>query len=383
MDDVRLDIPLHENPTRQKAWRVFAFVLPLVLSLLFALIAFRIILTRDTLSEAWPEGTTSAVRIIKTTRSATMADSLFHGKLLNGESVETVSNTILRSKREAIFFFSENGLTGAIADTDTSTSSFPRLSFKLIWPSRSGEVLLKKDGHLFSFPLEATENTLTVRGIPRDMSMPSVVLEVGTRVFASVHLSPEEAQELLPSDVPLVYPGIRTLFEEIRTKGLSLVFGQDEHGFVYVLNVEEASLSKENLESFVKESLLTPSITGNLFKEEGKPAYTELRSDKDIIVTSTTDGDFTLTTARSKDGEVVRATQTPHGLILSNRDVHIDTSETKSSDSCLRGAREYLFPEELIALLPKSNLLQPKTLESFLPEAKEVAFKNKLMRVCW
>ena len=383
MELERLDIPLRDNPTRQKTWRVVAFVAPLLFLALLTAAIFRLVLVRDTFAAAWPEGATAAIRIIKTTEDAQIIDEHFHGRLLGTDTAQTIDEVMLRSNREAIIFLRGDDVIGALSDTDSYTKAFPRISFSLLNPWYDGEILLKDNGHLSTLPLSLTENSLTIHGISRNNDLPVVRFEDGTTISASLNLSASEAAAFLPSDIPLVYPGTAAIFKEASEKGLSILFGEDAHGFVYALVIENGNVSKENLESFVQEGLLVPSIIAEPFEKDGATTYTELRSDKDIVLSTTSDGNFTLTTARSKEGEVVRATQTPHSLILSNRDVQIDTSATTAPDVCLKGARQFVLPEKLSHFLPEGTLITSTTLDNFFPETKEIAFKNTVMRICW
>jgi hypothetical protein len=383
METERLDIPIHENPTRQKAWRVAAFVVPLLFLALITAAVFRLILTRDTFAAAWPISATSAVRIIKTTEDARIIDDHFHGRLLNEDSPRTVDQVMLSANREAIIFFHGDSVIGALADTDTYIKSFPRISFSLLLPWYEGEILVKDGSQVSSLPLDLTNESLTIHGISRNNDLPVVSFKEGTTISASLNLSPDEASSFLPTNIPLVYPGTAAIFKEAGEKGIAVLFGEDARGFVYALSIENANISRDDLESFVEESLLTPSIVAEPFKQNGATAYTELRSDKDIVVSTTADTTITMTTARSKDGEVVRATQTPHGLVLSNRDVQINTSAPPIPDACLRGARQFVLPSKLSAFLPKSALITSALFENFFPQTKEIAFKNNTMRICW
>jgi hypothetical protein len=169
--------------------------------------------------------------------------------------------------------------------------------------------------------------------------------------------------------------------KEAEEKGLTVYFGEDDHGPVYNFSIEGGDLTSEELEALVAELFYAPEIA--LVPSENKGfSFDELRVPDKATVDTKREGDITIVSARDKEGNVVRATQTAHYLIVTNREVTL-TSAPPTSNACMKGGREFVRPADLRKLLPLSELFQGATLGTAILSTSELSISKNQTKLCW
>lgn len=404
MSEARLAIPLTENKTRQNMWRVLRFCLPLGLAALIAFVMHQTWVTRDTLSAWWPSNATMAIRLMKTASTAELIDDNFHGLTLLTNAPFSLSDLNAWSNREMIIFLDENGpvaigtdapLDPAIVseaaqfgmktathgstsllysgDTPSYFRRLSRFSPWLLWPDFNGEMLTNRGGRLSALPLRVDQHSLTIHGFEREADVSMMGIPTDTTILAAFDVSSAEVSQFTPQNVPLVYPGTNALFAEINQHGVSGVLGTDARGLVYTLTIRESTMAESNIESLVKEGFLLISAQTS----------DELHGATNIVVHTSSDNGVTITTAKDQNGNVVRATQTPHSLVISNRNINIDTSIAPRTDTCLKGVGEFIRPKDLKNFLPDAELPFSASLSTLFTQIEEIAVNKNTVKICW
>jgi hypothetical protein len=401
-------IPLTENPTRQKIWRVVVFVAPLVLAAGISATLFRAVLAVDTLSAFAPANTELSVRLIKTAESSAVLEDKFHGTLLFPNAPFTLDELSRWSKRGSAVFIGETGVIGAAVSGKVPQSTLDEAEKRgLIVAKRFGgtyigtekpastkfalrftlfSLLPWHNGEAYSVkahkgvPLNLTANSLTI-GMGRTKSGNDVLTD---EKLTKIAVSPEEAKNLISFDVPLVFPGLRALETQMIEHGFSLSLGADDEGTPYAINVPGGNLTKEDLENVVSELYYTKSLSTNPVED----VYTSM---DEIISTSvakpvtTSDPAATITSITDNGGNIVRAAQTPHSLVLTNRPTDIGgaTSSKASKNSCLRTANQWISTDGLGNLLPARLSTPGWTFVQKLLSSDQIAFSKHRTRICW
>lgn len=383
MIDDRLNIPLKESPIPQKFWGIVRFVAPFLLLGMIGAVGFRLFLVKDSLTKAWPEGATSAVRILKTRSSAEILENALGG-VMTDESRQRIASTITESKRESVIFMNADGIIAVANDRENRAFTWPRFNLRLLAPWYNGELLVKDGEDVKALPIRINEDGATIHGTRHATTSSVINFDEDTQISTRLTVPKELTASLVPANIPLVYPGTRALAREIETNGVFLIFGEDQDGFSYALSIENGQMTDEEITSFVKESLLFPSVTTlEVENPDGTLNFTELRSNKDVTVTNTEDGSFALTTGKSRDGEVVRVTKTPGSVIISNRAIALSSEKVRKDDVCLKSASEFILPEKLAGLLPTPITINALTGSSFFTNVSEISFSKNRTRICW
>jgi len=404
-----LDIPLNDNPTRQKTWRVVVFLAPLILTAALSAIAFRAYLITDTLSAFSPASSEIAIRFIKTPETAAVLEDKFHGTQLFSNAPFTLDELSNWSTRESEVFMNQTGIVGvAVAgkvpqsaideakalgfvvverfggtyigtEAPASTKFGLRLPIALMLPWFNGEVYSSAlNTHA---PIKLTKRSLTITGFGRP---PATSDSTSDASLVNINVSKEEAQSILGFDVPLVFPGLRSLEEQMIAQGFTLRLGSDSEGTPYSISVPEGNLPKENIESVVSELF----YSNNLSIVESTDVYTSL----DEIISSSTaepittsDPSATITSITDNTGTTIRAAQSSHNLVLTNRPVILDGSNhgVTVKNSCLGNANQWVSLLGLSKLLP-ANLSTPGwTIATKVLNAEQIAFSKNRTRICW
>lgn len=372
-------------------------------------LAFRAYTVLDTLSSFAPASAELGIRIIKTPSTANVLEDKFHGTTLFPNAPFTLDEISEWSKRGSEVFLNETGIVGvAIAGKvpeDTLTESRAlgfivkqrfggtyigteepatiklavRLPIATMLPWYNGEAYSAKN-HI-SAPLRLNEQSLTISGLGRTGGSSATTTD---QSLANVSISSEEAQNLLGFDVPLIFPGLRALEEQMIEHGFSMSLGQDSEGTPYSFNIPGGNLSREDLENGVSELYYTSSLITVPFKD----VYTsldELVSNSTAKPVTTSDPSATITTIGDNTGTLVRAAETTHGLILTNRAVNIGDSSTNGtgSSTCLARANQWVSFIGLNGLLPARLSTPGMTIIQKLLSSQEIAFSNHRTRVCW
>lgn len=403
-----LNIPLHDNPTRQKIWRVVVFAAPLLAAAGISVVAFRAYFAVDTLSAFSPADTKLVVRAFKTPETSVVLEEKFHGTLLFPNAPFTMDELSLWSKRGSAVFLGENGIIGVavsgkvpqatldeaktlgfvtahrfggtyIGTKEPSTGLGLRFPVSTMLPWYNGEAFMVNEHK--GAPLRLTARSLTIHGFGRTGDGNTSATD---QTLAKIVVSSEEAQNLLGFDVPLVYPGLRALENEMITHGFSFSLGNDADGTPYSVTVPEGNLTKEDMESMVSELYYTKSLA----LAPSADVYTSL---DEIVSTSTakpittSDPSATITSITDNNGTIVRAAQTAHSLVLTNRPVDIQSSarQTSNKNACLGRANQWFAVSDLSDLLPVRLSTPGVTFVERLLESNEIAFTNHRTRVCW
>jgi hypothetical protein len=404
-----LNIPLTDNPTRQKIWRVVVFVAPLLLVAGLSMVVVRAYRVIDTLSFFAPSNTLMTIRINKTPETSTVIEEKFHGTLLFPNSAITLDELSGWSRRGNAIFIGETGIVGiAIAgkipqttldeaktlglsvahrfggtyigvEAPRSTKFAIRLPIKSMLPWFNGEIYSAKD-HL-NAPFRLTNRSLTISGLGRTGGQTDSTID---QSLVKVTISSTEAQNLLGFDVPLVYPGLRSLEEQMINHGFSLSLGEDSDGFPYSISVPEGNQTKEDMENTVNELYYTRSLS-LLTHEDVYTSLDEIVSTSTAKPVTTSDPSATISNITANNGVIVRAAQTAHSLVLTNRQVNLDGSSTAkaSKNTCLTRANQWVSIEGLDGVLPARLSTPGWTFIQKLLNSNEIAFSNHRTRICW
>ncbi len=375
------------------------FLAPLLLIGALSALTYRLVLTRDSLSSSAPEGTVSAVRIIKTAHSTEAIETHFGNTVLLENSPWTLQNVLAWSKREVVIFMDNNTVIGVAVDQELPSEiqtgittlelpiftkqdqKFPRMNPWLILPWYEGEIITFKPNKS-SAPLRFAKDGLIVNGrtsVPK--TLPVMSVPENTTPYALISVSPEEIAAFGGFDVPLVYSGTKSFFEEAKERGMIIFFGEDDHGFLYNFSIKGGVLSVDDLKSLVSELFYAPTISEVSFESDAIN-FEELRAKNKVQINSTEQNDVIIVSARDGAGNVIRVTQTPHYLIVTNRDINLEGMPLSSS-SCLNRAREFVMPETLVSLLPPSAVVHSSTPLALIFESREIAFTKNRTKLCW
>ncbi|MFA5947280.1 MAG: hypothetical protein WC813_04660 [Patescibacteria group bacterium] len=404
-----LNIPLTDNPTRQKIWRVVVFVAPLLLATGLSILVVRTYLALDTISSFVPNDAEMTVRIIKTPKTSAVLENKFHGTVLFQNAPFTLDELGRWSKRGSAIFINETGVVGvAVAGkipqaklneakafnlvvvqrfggtyigtvAPGSTKFSFRLPVKSLLPWFNGEINSAEDQ--LSAPIRLTEHSLTISGLGRSGDINNTNSD---QSLAKMTVTAAEAQNLLGFDVPLVYPGLRALEEQMITHGFVVSLGQDIEGTPYSVTVPEGNLTKEDMESTVNELYYTKSLV-LLSSGDVYTSLDEIISTSSAQPITTSDPSATITSITDNSGTIVRAAQTAHGLVLTNRQVNLDGSTTTGSakNVCLPRANQWVSIGGLTDLLPARLSTPGWTFIQNLLNSQEIAFSNHRTRICW
>lgn len=412
MNSERLNIPLHENPTLQKTWRVVWFLTPILFTSFFGFLLYRAYIVRDTLSAIAPDNTSATIRILKTPRSVREISAHLGDESIMQDSPWTVGDLFSQTKREMAIYMDGSEVIGVgidrlagekitedaaaagievhsfgkktllLKDTNIPVKKKSHFSLGMLFPWYQGEVLIQNGGKITSAPFRFGKRAVTVQHLGRGSSLQTVNVPEGTVSYTLLHIEPNTLAANANIDVPLVFPGIRAVLTEAKKKGLTIFFGRDEKGIVWSLSIPEGKLTTGDIENFAQEAFYTPHINASVF-EDGAFRFDELKTSETIVPTTTKEGDITITFAKDSAGNVIRATQTAHSLIVSNRDVVISSTSNIPLSSCHKKAQEFMRPGDLLSLLPASELISERSFFSFMTKANEIAFTKHAMKVCW
>ncbi len=408
----RLSIPLSENPTRQIFGRVFGVTIVVVLVMVAAYVIDRAYLFRSG-PPLWPAGATTAVRVIKTPRTAKLIEDNFGTVPALTGAPWTIHHVMEWTKREAILFTDGEQVVGIKVDGPLSNDTLASLTtwgFKtveagsayfivaeqapelertsatftpaMLLPMFHGNVALRSDTDIQVLPFRLRAGSVDFR-LKQLAFVPEQppVLAVETDLSGLFHLPAELASGFLPTNIPAAFPGLQRLSVLLHEQGADVAIGTDKVGQVFALAIPNSTLSLPELEELAIEVLNLQSLSVRDYTYETLPEAQEIIALEEPILDVTENNGLITITAQDSDGQLIRLSQTTERLLISNRASVIGLESAIPSTACLDGTVAFLQPRELESwFTPQSGV--PTDLLTHLAHAQELATRNHTVRLC-
>ncbi|PIQ67300.1 hypothetical protein COY25_03215 [Candidatus Uhrbacteria bacterium CG_4_10_14_0_2_um_filter_41_7] len=411
----RLNIPIENNTTRQKHWRVVWLVLLSLGTLIIGLYIQRWFFTANSTTGLRTADTTSSIRLLKTYKNSSITHTHLGTEQILPGAPWTVDNILAISKKEIALHFSKNTLIGLSIDTnlpdywkdmalsygykvtiennrsliaknDTDTLSEPKIrSFHLLNPAVDGEIVnygaepsytnffITKVGVVINQKSHTSINPINVF-LPKDAT-----------VYAKVLIEPLDIASAQPF---LNSAGInnQALVNLIKDEGAQITFGTDALGQIFNIAILNNNIDLDKLAIIGKELINRQTLSTTAWTTTDGSRYEEIRAQTSGIESSIdSNQDYSFITLKNQSGNQIRIIKTLDQITISNRAVSGEISQFSPVSTCLLGAHSYIKPGEMNDLLRNKLIFTPKSEQVFasLNLFSEIAISNEKVKFCW
>ncbi len=208
-----------------------------------------------------------------------------------------------------------------------------------------------------------------------------VVFSENSQVLAQMSFTPDNTP--YPLNGLTLHESFQSLLNSIAGSPISLSLAQLDNRLIFSIQLpvvldqqEAATLSRE---------LIKPSSLSTLeWTIDDGTTIDEIRfDDSTIAVETSSDGETYYMEVSNELGEtVLRLTQTPENLLISNTEISLTQSENDES-SCLRNARTFIRPGDLIDLLEQSDTISARKALPLFTSFSEIGFTSSKAMMCW
>lgn len=176
---------------------------------------------------------------------------------------------------------------------------------------------------------------------------------------------------------------IQSLLNGLHDTTVSLSLAQHDEQLLFSLQLP-VSLDQQEVAALSRE-LIKPSNLSTLeWTLSDGTALDEIRfDDTAIFVETSSDGTTSYIEVRNKAGEtVLRLTQTSETLLISNAQISLTQGKNDKS-SCLRNARAFIRPIDLITTIETSTTASAKQTYPLFTDFYDIGFSSSRVMMCW
>ncbi|HRH31738.1 MAG TPA: hypothetical protein PLK06_00225 [bacterium] len=416
MSRERLAIPLSTNPTRQKFWRVVGLLILATVCLTLGLLIDRMWHYRSTAAQ-WPANATAELRIIKTPRTSTLVENQFGNatQVLPG-SPWTITEAMAWSAREFNLYVNTNEIVGVRVDGDIPSdvqSALKNWGWKtlvyrqqtLIYRDDAADPLpaarhvnpwltipyfngtyttISAGGKATSLPIHISPTGVTLPvNMERFIPTATLTLPEDTEIVGSFSIPKEESRAFFPQNISAAFPGLQLLNETSLQSGFDLLLGIDNAGLAFLAAGKATNFNLEQLGAIATEGVALQNLSTTALTSDDFTNVTEIRSTGDASVDVNADNSLSSAVAKNSSGDVFRLTQSPTGLIISNRPTNIGKKQMGYNSTCLKHASGFIKPLNLLTQIPTLEGTLGNSPSAKIMHANEIAFRKHWLKICW